>query len=272
MKVSHIQALKRAVSTYAPPLFWAIRHSRRILHKGRNDRLQNGLAPWKAKFIRDFGFVVQSGPFSGMTFHSSTVPETYLPMLTGSYEAQTHGFIESALARDPSVIIDVGCEAGYVAVGLARRAPRAQIYGFDIDAGCRAKTAALARLNRVGNVIVESECTPERLDALCSGRPLVFCDCEGYEFDLLDPVKAPNLAGADIIVELHDFMRTDVDITPTIEARFAATHDIELVGVGTRAPQEYPCLADFPESVRGRALRENRIAYQQWAFLRTKAH
>ena len=119
-----IQAIKRAVSSYAPPLFWAIRHSRRIIHRERNHRLQATLTPWKAKFIRDFGFVVQSGPFTGMTFHSSAVADVYLPLLIGSYEAETHGFIESALAREPTVIIDVGCEAGFVAVGLALRRRR----------------------------------------------------------------------------------------------------------------------------------------------------
>jgi ribosomal protein L11 methylase PrmA len=234
--------------------------------------LQATLTPWKAKFIRDFGFVVQSGPFAGMTFHSSAAADAYLPLLTGGYEAETHGFIESALARQPTVIIDVGCEAGYVAVGLALRAPSATVFGFDIDASARAKSKALASLNHVADrVIVESECTPQRLNDLCVGRPLVFCDCEGYEVELLDPEKAPHLKTADIIVELHDFMRTDIDITPTILSRFAATHDIAIAGVTGRSPGDYACLAEFPEQARAQALHEDRISYQQWAFLRAKA-
>ena len=98
----------------------------------------------------------------------------------------------------------------------------------------------------------------------------MFCDCEGYEIELLDPDKAPHLKTADIIVELHDFMRTDIDITPTILSRFAATHDIAIAGVTQRASRDYSCLAEFPERARGRALHENRVSYQQWAFLRSK--
>jgi len=263
--------IKRALSSYAPPVFRAIRQSRRILHARRNSRLQARLLPWKEKFIARHGFVVQGGPFAGMTFHKSSPEQAYLPLLTGSYEAETHPFIEAALKRDPSTIVDVGCEAGYVAVGLARRAPAAKVIGFDIDPAMRDKCRTLAAANGVGDrVMIENACTPARLDELCAGRTLVFCDCEGYEYELLDPAKAPNLKHADIIVELHDFMRIDVDITASITARFAATHDIELVGIAPRAAGQFPSVSALPDAVRAEALQENRVAYQQWAFLRAK--
>jgi hypothetical protein len=234
--------------------------------------LQAALTPWKAKFIRDFGFVVQDGPFKGMTFHDSLVADTYLPLLIGSYEAEIHGFIETTLRRNPTVVINVGCEAGYVAVGLALRAPSSTVFGFDIDASARAKCRSLAILNHVEErVVVDGECTPQRLEALCVGRPLVFSDCEGYELDLPDPDKVPHLKEADIIVELHDFLRIDIDITPTILSRFAATHDITVARVAPRSAGDYPCLTAFPKRVRAQALHEDRISYQQWAFLRSKA-
>jgi len=271
MRTSHIQMIKRAVSSCAPPLFRAIRRSRRMLHDRRNSRLQARLLPWKTKFIQQHGFVVQGGPFAGMTFHACAPEQAYLPLLTGSYEAETHGFIEAALARCPATIIDVGCEAGYVAVGLARRAPQARVIGFDIDPAMRDRCRALARTNGVDDrLVVEGECTPARLDALCAGNALVFCDCEGYEYELLDPARVPHLAHADIIVELHDFMRVDVDITATIVARFTATHDIDVVGVAQRTVEQFPSVNALPRDVRAEALQENRVAYQQWAFLRAK--
>lgn len=272
MRTSHIQLIKRAVSSYAPPLFRAIRHSRRVLHEQRNSRLQARLLPWKAKFIERHGFVVQGGPFAGMAFHPCAPEQAYLPLLTGSYEAETHGFIEAALARHPATIVDVGCEAGYVAVGLARRAPWARVVGFDIDPAMRERCRALASANGVDDrLAVENDCTPARLDALCVGPALVFCDCEGYEYELLDPAKVPHLRHADIIVELHDFMRIDVDITAAIVARFEPTHDIEVVGISPRSIGEFPSLDALPSALRAEALQENRVPYQQWAFLRARA-
>jgi SAM-dependent methyltransferase len=272
MRPSHIQSLKRTLSTYAPPVFRAVRESRRFIHRHRNRRIQGELTPWKSHFIQEFGFKVQDGPFKGMTFHRSAPGDAYLPLLVGCYEAETHAFIESALARKPSVIIDVGCEAGYVAVGLALRAPSARVYGFDIDAGARTKCRALADINGVGTqVVVEDACTPDRLQSLCDARPLVFSDCEGYELDLLDPHKVPGLKQADIIVELHDFLRFDLDITPSIIQRFSGTHDISVAGVMPRSPSDFPCLARLPEHIRASAMHEDRIPYQQWAFLKSRA-
>jgi hypothetical protein len=112
MNPSHVFAVKRAILTYAPPLFSAIRYSRTVLHRRRNVRHQSALTPWKQRFIDKFSFVVQGGPFAGMKFHESSAEEAYLPLLTGSYEAETHEFIETALRRAPERIADVGCDAG----------------------------------------------------------------------------------------------------------------------------------------------------------------
>jgi hypothetical protein len=272
MNPSHVYTVKRAISTYAPALFSAIRRSRLALHQRRNIRLQSALTPWKESFIRKFNFVVQSGPFAGMKFHRSDAASAYLPLLIGSYEAETHGFIETALARAPTTVVDVGCDAGYVAVGLALRAPAATVLAFDIRAEARSECRALATLNQVEErIVIGEECTPERLDAICGARSLVFCDCEGYELDLLDPKKAPQLKNADIIVELHDFMRIDIVITPEILSRFADTHEIAVTGVKRRSAEDFPCLAILPKDVRSQALHEDRVQYQQWAYLKAKS-
>jgi len=271
MNPSHVYAVKRAISTYAPALFSAIRYGRSVAHRRRNVRLQSKLTPWKEAFVRKFGSVVQGGPFAGMTFHARDLSSVYLPLLTGSYEAEIHGFIETALARGPKVIADVGCEDGFVAVGLALRAPQAKVYAYDILSIPREQCRDLARINKVEDrVIVGGECTPETLNAICDGRSLVFSDCESYELELLDPVKVPALKNADIIVELHDFMRTDIAITPTVLARFEATHDITVTGLKRRSAEDFPSLAVLPKEVRAQALHEDRVEYQQWAYLKAK--
>ena len=229
------------------------------------------MTPWKEAFVRKFGSVVQGGPFAGMTFHARDLSTVYLPLLTGSYEAEIHGFIETALARGPKVIADVGCEDGFVAVGLALRAPQAKVYAYDILSIPRAQCRELAAINKVEDrVIVGGECTPETLNEICNGRSLIFSDCESYELELLDPDKVPALKNADIIVELHDFMRTDVAITPTVLARFEATHDITVTGLKRRSADDFPSLAMLPKDVRAQALHEDRVEYQQWAYLKAK--
>jgi hypothetical protein len=272
MNPSHVYAVKRAISTYAPALFSAIRYSRQAMHRRRNVRLQTALTPWKEGFIRQFNFIVQGGPFAGMKFHRSDVANAYLPLLIGSYEAETHGFIETALERAPKIIADVGCDQGYVAVGLALRAPAAKVFAFDIRSEARDDCRSLAGINQVEQrVTVEGECTPETLNAICGDRSLVFCDCEGYELDLLDPDKVPALRHADIIVELHDFMRTDIAITPTILSRFATTHNVTVTGLKRRVADDFPCLSILPREVRAQALHEDRVEYQQWAYLKAKS-
>lgn len=271
MNPSHVYAVKRAISTYAPALFSAIRYGRSVAHRRRNVRLQSRLTPWKEAFVRKFGSVIQGGPFAGMIFHRRELANVYLPLLTGSYEAEIHGFIETALQRGPKVIADVGCEDGFVAVGLALRAPAAKVFAFDILGIARDQCRELARLNNVEDrVIVGGECTPETLSAICNERSLVFSDCESYELELLDPGKVPALKHSDIIVELHDFMRTDVAITPTVLARFEATHDITVTGLKRRSADDFPSLAMLPKEVRAQALHEDRVEYQQWAYLKAK--
>jgi hypothetical protein len=272
MNPSHVYAVKRAIKTFAPPLFSAIRYSRTVMHRRREVRLQSALTPWKEAFIQKFNYVVQGGPFAGMKYHRNGSANAYLPLLTGSYEAETHGFIETALQRAPKTIADVGCDEGFVAVGLALRAPAATVFAFDIRAEARDNCRSLATINEVEQrVVVGGECTPATLDKICSDRSLVFCDCEGFELELLDPVKVPSLRSADIIVELHDFMRIDIAITPTILARFADTHDISVTGIKRRSTEDFPCLAVLPRNVRATALHEDRVGYQQWAYLKAKS-
>jgi isocitrate dehydrogenase len=53
------------------------------------------------------------------------------------------------------------------------------------------------------------------LGVIGTGPALILCDIEGAEDSLLDPVAAPALAHADILVEAHDGMR------PGLSARLA---------------------------------------------------
>jgi hypothetical protein len=145
-------------------------------------------------------------------------------------------------------------------------------YAFDIAAGARERCQELAERNGVQDrVLVEGECTPARLQELLGPRSLVVCDCEGAEVELLDPEEAPALRMADLLVELHDDQRLDVDVTATLVGRFRESHDVTLVRLAQRDPDRYPVISFLAAGSQRLALHEDRTPEQQRLFLTPKA-
>ncbi len=214
------------LAKYFPPVLTAVQAVRRRLRGRRERRIAERIAVFRQSFADRCEWTVQTGPLRGTKYRRSSRSDTLLPRLIGAYEAEIFESIEKALGRQPAVILDVGCEEGVVAAGLARRlAPGAKLYAFDISPDAREWCREMVQLNGVEErVVIEAACTHERMQALLGDQGFVFCDCEGYEYELLDPAKAPALKNADILVELHDHERTDVDIKPALLARFADSH------------------------------------------------
>jgi hypothetical protein len=77
-------------------------------------------------------------------------------------------------------------------------------------------------------------------------------DCEGCEGALLQP---DFVGAATIIAELHDFVAP----ADAIAARFAATHDVELVPTGAQPPERADAVA--------LALSEYRPGPMRWAVM-----
>jgi hypothetical protein len=188
---------------------------------------------------------VIAGPFAGMQLplRSGRGEGDLATRLLGCYEAELHPAIEKAIARRPVTVVNVGCGDGYYAAGLALRLPGAHVFAFDIDEASQEVSRQAAALCGVGQrVTVGGECTPEALRALAArrGHALLMLDCEGAERDLLSPPTAAALGSADVIVECHDFV--DRSISPTLCARFAATHAVERIREAGRDPSAYPIL------------------------------
>ena len=219
--------------------------------------------------VKRYGPVVLAGPFAGMQYVAEAAGSSLLPKLLGSYEAELHQTVTAIINSGYGRIIDVGCAEGYYAVGLALKVPEARVFAFDIDPRARRLCEQMAGENGVSErVLVRDECNCERLDALLDDRSLVICDCEGFELELLDPDRVPNLRVSDVLVELHDFI--DRSISPTIISRFSETHDISLVSSRERDPSTYPALETFNDWDRHVAVAEFREDQMQWAFMRAK--
>lgn len=188
------------------------------------------LAKWRSELVantvvaRD-GAVVQSGPFKGMAYPVRASEGSRVARLLGAYEASLHPVIETIIARAPDLVIDVGSAEGYYAVGLARRLDRTRILARDADENAQTLCRSLAEANGLaGRVEVGGLFGHLDFDICAAGRSVVICDIEGGEDALLDPLAAPGLIRADVLVECHPGLAPGV--TERLIARFAPTHRI----------------------------------------------
>ena len=192
------------------------------------------LAKWRAEVMantldRRAGTRVISGPFKGMDYAVRAAEGSRTARLLGAYEASLHPVIEAIIARAPEVIIDIGSAEGYYAVGFARRLPDTRILARDASGQAQALCRALAAVNGVEHRVEVGGLFAHADFALCeTAASVVICDIEGAEDALLDPVAAPGLCHADILVECHPGSAPGV--TDRIAARFAATHRITRIG------------------------------------------
>lgn len=232
----------------------------------RHKHFKRRLLRTRHAFVEHYGATILRGPFAGMKYVLSIPSGVPTPYLLGSYEAELHSALDQIIATDYAEIIDVGSGEGYYAIGLALKLPQARVHAFDISPQQQQLCCEMARLNGVAErVIVKGECNIEQLNQLPLERALIVSDCEGYELELLRPDLVPGLATADILVELHDAI--DPSITPVIQARFAATHDVTLISSTGRDPAAYPELALYRSSDQAFALSEFRGGPMQWAVI-----
>jgi len=236
--------------------------------------------PWRQGRYSDLRLIEQlregdvlrvlGGPFSGMRYLDPGTGIAALQRVAGSYEAELHQSIEAAIRKNYTTIINVGCAEGFYAVGMAIRCPDATVWAFDSSRYAQRACRELAKLNNVEQrVKVGGTCDPETLNQLVGDRTFILIDCEGCEKELMDPQMSPNLARADAIVELHDFI--DVSISSAICDRFGDSHSITIVDSRERNASDYPALLKLPSDARARVVKEGRPAGMQWAVLNVRS-
>jgi predicted O-methyltransferase YrrM len=224
------------------------------------------------KVVARQGLNVSDGPFKGLRYPSIRIAHRVLPKLLGTYEAELHPLVSALIALRPKVVVNVGCAEGYYAVGLARELPETQVVAFEANEELRRRCRQLAALNGVAQRIeVRGVCHLDDLLALPLAGSLVFMDCEGCEAELLDPVAAPGLAAAHVLVETHDFARPGV--TSLVTDRFRSTHRVRVIAQSPREESHHhPALAGLSREERRIALDEERIvdgapSDQSWVYL-----
>ncbi len=223
------------------------------------------------RILRRHGAISQGGPFRGMVCIRDAREGCLVPKLLGCYEEELAPTIEDFVRGGYDHIIDVGCASGYYLVGLSLRLPRAEAFGFDIDEAAIMRCSRLIALNKLeSRVKLGGRCTPAGLEEIISGRTFLMMDCEGGEYDLLDPKLAPALRRCDMIVEVHDFI--DPRISSTLQERFKETHKIEKIVSRKREPSlgRYPGLDALPQKYWPAALDERRWRVMEWMVMRSR--
>jgi len=221
---------------------------------------------------RKTGQKVDSGPFRGMRYVEDSHGSCYIPKLLGVYERELHDAVEKLIDWNPDLIIDAGAAEGYYAVGLARRLPKAKVVAFEMEDRGRAFLKEMASRNGVSDRVEAcGKCEVDDVDKLASAaqRPLVVCDTEGYEKELLDPQAAPSLRKAAILVELHDFIQADV--YELLVKRFADSHRVERIWQEPRRGEEFRyanwLTRSLPSFYREFPLSEWRPVRMSWLLL-----
>ena len=241
----------------------------RALPGSYSERVPGRPNPIAVALAAQNGYRVMNGPFAGLNYTHKAAGSALAPKLVGSYERELHPIWGKILKNSYDVVIDIGCAEGYYAVGLAKYLPNApHVIAFDMDAEARLLCRELSIKNGVSDrVEVLGECDVAALGRALENRSLVICDCEGAEVDLLNIEQIPALAQADILVELHDFLRAGV--TSTLKERFSNSHEIQWIDSEKPDPSLYPSLEILTPEQRAIALDE-RAEPMQWAWMMPK--
>jgi hypothetical protein len=220
--------------------------------------------PQAEQLHAELGDEVHGGPFSGLALPVDAVCSERWPKLAGTYEQELAPVVERCLEREYPVVVNVGAAEGYYAVGFARAGvPR--VVAVDPLARARDRVRTVAAANGVADrVEVRALATRRRLDRWLVDGGLVFMDCEGAEYGLLDPARCPGLRRADVIVEVHEFA---VDgLGAELAERFAPTHEVTWIEQAVRHPEREPALAGLAPELAAAAVAEQRPGRLHWAL------
>lgn len=232
-----------------------------------------------ADLYRRFGGEVQYGPLKGSRLSNDATwgALDMGAMLLGLYEQPVQEHI-ARLAKGKSLFVDIGSADGYFGVGVVASGLFDRSICFEIDPITRAGMMDVVALNGVGNKVTSfgaaDSTLPSKLrsSGFLPEQAVILCDIEGAEFDLFNAELLDMLRGADIVMELHDWLVRDGDqkLAALIEA--AKRHfSVGYIEQGPRDPTALPVLQDMPDDDRWLLCSESRPRAMRWLVLTPKA-
>lgn len=189
---------------------------------------------------------VVRGPFCGMRFPGkSDYIDCRFEKVFGAYEHELFDVLGSLSSTTPAFdeVVVIGAADGFYAVGLALILPDVRIQAFERDAFRSRMLEKVASVNDVRDRIhLHGDCSPDILSrVLRECRSLVVCDVDGYETELMDPERIPELLSATLLIETHDCFVPGV--CGLLKERFSDSHLIREIHMSG------PDFSDRPELV-----------------------
>jgi len=256
----HIHAQLLALLNQAAASEATLNNALRLLAKYRSLLIQNTL-------LQQHGAKVMAGPFAGMDLIDRSAEGCYVPKLLGCYEEELHDVLRCLSQVGYTTILNIGCAEGYYAVGIKRLLATARVLAFDTNPVAQEACRVLAAKNAV-EIEVGGEFKSEDFAQFAGEKVLVWCDIEGAEIELLDPIKAPALAGMDLLVELHHTPKGHT--AGIVPQRFVTTHHIEIRESRGHNPILPPFLKQLGHLDQLLAQWEWRSTPTPWAIMRAK--
>jgi precorrin-6B methylase 2 len=210
-----------------------------------------------------------------MAYYNKTIWGTITGKWLGCYEQEIQPVIAEMITEQYPTVIDIGAAEGYYAVGLALKMPHSKVISYDTDPIARFRQRQLAELNGISNLEVRKYCSASELETFSGARAVVICDIEGFEYELMDPVKTPVLRNLDILIEVHKTEAYQVNEgAELLENRFERTHLVTRFHAADRDREEMrsrvPELKKLTDAETDFALYEGRYPGQIWLWMKVR--
>ena len=174
---------------------------------------------------------VLHGLFVGMNMKgiNSTGSNLYSKLL-GCYEQLVMNEVEVMLNKKKyENFINIGCDEGSYAVGIARIFPSMNIYTFDCNKMAQTQCVKLANLNFVKNKFIINGCFDvKKIEIGDTNKVTLFlADCEGCENEIFTKEMIATFVKADYIIELH--YENLPNLLEKLNFNFCETHNVKLL-------------------------------------------
>lgn len=230
------------------------------------------------RLTQELGSTVAFGPFTGLRLDDSSWwgAADRGSMLLGFYEREVLEWLARACERR-STLVDLGAADGYYAVGCLTSGLVERAVAFEASDEGQAAIRANARANGVADRIeVRGVADPTFAASLSASsqvdfrEAVVIIDIEGGEFDVLTSACIGSLAGAMIVVELHEWVEGAERGLQRIIADAEPDFEISFLTTGARDLSPFTILRDWPDDDRWILCSESRRHLMRWLVLTPK--
>lgn len=224
---------------------------------------------------RNFSNQIAYGPFAGTLLSNASwwSGGDRGAMLLGLYEKEVlEWLVTNSSGR--RVLVDIGAADGYYAVGGVARGYFSTSFCFETSDEGKLAIRENARANGIlDHVHVLGHADEAQLIRLLDAESLhvddlvILIDIEGGEFEMLTDSLLEMLAGAAIVVELHDWVPPESNPVAELAARAARWHTVGYLRTGERNPRQFAELRSWPDDDCWLICSEGRRHAMRWMVL-----